>query len=134
MNNLNSVLLEGNLTRDPQMAETPKGTSVCHFGLAVNRYYKQDDEVVNQASFFEVETWARLAQYCGSQLRKGNHIRIVGRLKQDRWEDSEGNSRSKVKVIGEHLEIPERRDEEEREYAVAEAGEMVHEEAGELKV
>lgn len=133
MNNLNSVLLEGYLTRDPLLSETPKGTSVCTFCIGVNRYYKQDEEVINQASFFDVETWTRLAQYCGSQLKKGQHVRIVGRLKQDRWEDSEGRNRSRVKIIGEHLELPENREQEEKQYALEEVGEMVHEKTRELK-
>lgn len=109
MSGLNSVLLEGNLTRDPVLTETPKGTPVCHFGLAVNRYYSHNEEMVNEVSFFEVETWSRLAQYCDAQLKKGAPLRVVGRLKQERWEDGEGKNHSRVKVVCEHLEIPDRK-------------------------
>ena len=109
MSGLNSVLLEGNLTRDPVLAETPKGTPVCHFGLAVNRYYSRNEEMVNEVSFFDVETWSRLAQYCGAQLKKGSPLRVVGRLKQERWEDGEGKNHTRVKVVCEHLEIPDRK-------------------------
>lgn len=109
MSGLNSVLLEGNLTRDPVLTETPKGTPVCHFGLAVNRYYSHNEEMVNEVSFFEVETWSRLAQYCNAQLKKGSPLRVVGRLKQERWEDGEGKNHSRVKVVCEHLEIPDRK-------------------------
>ena len=109
MNSLNSVLLEGNLTRDPVLGETPKGTPVCTFGLAVNRFYRQEEETVKEVSFFEVETWTRLAQYCSSQLAKGKQVRVVGHLKQERWEDQEGKPHSRVKVIGEHLEIQEKK-------------------------
>lgn len=116
MNSLNSVLLEGNLTRDPVLTETTKGTPVCTFGMAVNRYYKQNEETVKEVSFFDVETWTRLAQYCSSQLKKGSHIRVVGRLKQDRWENSDGNTRSKVKVVGEHMEIQERKGQQGSDY------------------
>ena len=115
MNSLNSVLLEGNLTRDPVLSETPKGTPVCTFGLAVNRYYRQEEETVKEVSFFEVETWTRLAQYCSSQLAKGKQVRVVGHLKQERWEDQEGKPHSRVKVIGEHLEIQEKKPSADRE-------------------
>ncbi|MDR1894577.1 MAG: single-stranded DNA-binding protein [Spirochaetales bacterium] len=107
MNNLNSVLLEGNLTRDPQLHETPKGTRVCNFGLAVNRYYRHDENTVKEVSFFEVESWTRLAEYASTQLKKGKSIRVVGYLKQDRWEDQEGHSHSKIKIVAEHLELAE---------------------------
>lgn len=119
MNNLNSVLLEGNLTRDPVLNKTPKGTPVCTFGIAVNRYYKQEGSTVDEVSFFEVETWTRLAQYCGAQLKKGTPIRIVGRLKQDRWEDDGGNHRSKVKIVGEHMELQEKKGADSKETAEA---------------
>lgn len=109
MNNLNSVLLEGNLTRDPVLNETTKGTPVCVFGLAVNRYYRQEENTVKEVSFFEVEAWSRLAQYAGSMLKKGAPVRVVGHLKQDRWDDAEGKSRSRIKVVAEHLEVTERK-------------------------
>ena len=101
--NLNSVLIDGNLTRDPETRTTPRGSTVCNFGLASNRYYEQDDEKIKEVSFFEVESWARLADACSSHLSKGRGVRVVGRLKQDRWEDQEGNNRSRVKVVADHI-------------------------------
>ena len=105
MNSLNSILIEGNLTHDPQLGETPKGTPVCNFGVASNRFYKQDDELQKEVSFFEVEVWSRLAETCGEYLTKGRGVRVVGRLKQERWQDPEGNPRSRVKIVGEHVEF-----------------------------
>ena len=105
MNSLNSILVEGNLTRDPVLNETPKGTSVCTFGLASNRFYKQGDENVQEVSFFDVETWARLADNCAEHLNKGRGVRVVGRLKQDRWKDQEGKNHSRVKIVAEHVEF-----------------------------
>ncbi len=105
MNSLNSILIEGNLTRDPEFNHTPKGTSVCGFGVASNRFYKQDDEYQKEVSFFEVETWAKLAESCEEHLVKGRGVRVVGRLKQDRWQDQEGNPRSRVKIVAEHVEF-----------------------------
>ena len=134
MNSLNSVLLEGHLTKDPLLGETPKGTPVCTFGLAVNRYYKQNEEMVQEVSFFDVETWTRLAQYCGAQLKKGTHIRIVGRLKQDRWENPEGNTRSKIKIVGEHMEIQEKKEKGEKKKVTLLEGEPLKEEEEKLIV
>ena len=105
MNSLNSILIEGNLTRDPELNHTPKGTPVCAFGVASNRFYKQDEEYQKEVSFFDVETWARLADTCSEHLVKGRGVRVVGRLKQDRWQDPEGNPRSKVKIVAEHVEF-----------------------------
>ena len=101
----NSILIEGNLTRDPQLSHTPKGTPVCSFGVASNRFYRQEDELQKEVSFFEIETWARLADACSEHLEKGRGVRVVGRLKQDRWQDQEGNPRSKVKIVAEHVEF-----------------------------
>ena len=105
MNSLNSILVEGNLTRDPVLATTPKGTSVCNFSLASNRYYRQDEELQKEVSFFDVETWAKLAERCDEELSKGRGVRVVGRLKQDRWNDTEGNPRSRTKIVAEHVEF-----------------------------
>ena len=105
MNSLNSILVEGNLTRDPDLTHTPKGTPVCNFSVASNRFYKQDDELQKEVSFFDVVTWSKLAENCSEYLEKGRGVRVVGRLKQDRWQDPEGNSRSKVKIVAEHVEF-----------------------------
>jgi single-strand DNA-binding protein len=105
MNSLNSILVEGNLTRDPELKSTPKGTPVCSFSVASNRFYKQDEEYQKEVSFFDVETWAKLAESCAEYLEKGRGVRVVGRLKQDRWQDQEGNPRSKVKIVAEHVEF-----------------------------
>ncbi len=93
MNNLNSILIEGNLVRDPELAYTQKGTAVCKFSVASNRFFKQEEEMQKEVSFFEVSTWARLAEVCGEYLKKGRGVRVVGRLKQDRWTSPEGQPR-----------------------------------------
>ena len=105
MNNLNSILIEGNMVRDPQLRATPKGTSVCTFSLASNRYYKQEAGMEKEVSFFEVETWAKLAEACNNLGRKGRGVRVVGRLKQDRWTGNDGKQRSKVSIVAEHVEF-----------------------------
>jgi single-strand DNA-binding protein len=105
MNNLNSILIEGNLVRDPELKYTPKGAAVCTFALASNRFFKQDDETQKEVSYFDVTTWSRLAEVCGEYLKKGRGVRVVGRLKQDRWTGPEGQARSKVEIVAEHVEF-----------------------------
>jgi len=105
MNNLNSVLVEGNLVRDPELSYTSKGTAVCKFSLACNRSFKQDDQVQKEVSYFDISTWTRLAEVCGEYLKKGRGVRVVGRLKQDRWSDSDGKPHSRVAIVAEHVEF-----------------------------
>jgi len=105
MNNLNSILIEGNLVRDPLLRSTPKGTQVCSMCLASNRYYKQDTGFEKEVSFFDVETWSKLAEACYSKGKKGRGVRVVGRLKQNRWSDPEGKSHSRVTIVAEHVEF-----------------------------
>ena len=106
MNNINSIMLEGNLVRDPEHNETQMGSSVCNFSLAVNRTYKDSKgEKVDEVSFFDIETWGDLAEKLKKEnVKKGRGIRVVGRLKQGRWKDAEGKSHSKIFVV-EHIEL-----------------------------
>lgn len=105
MNNLNSILLEGNLVADPELRYTPNGAPVCSFSVACNRYFKQEEELQEEVSYFDITTWNRLAEVCNEYLSKGRGVRVVGRLKQDRWEDAEGKTRSKVHIVAEHVEF-----------------------------
>jgi len=105
VNNLNSLLIEGNLVKDPELSYTPKGTAVCKFTVASNRFFKQEQETQKEVSYFDVTTWARLAEVCGEYLKKGRGVRVVGRLKQDRWTDPDGKTRSRIFVVAEHVEF-----------------------------
>lgn len=109
MNNLNSVLLEGNLCRDPELRYTPKGTPVCTLVVASNRSYKVEGERHDEVSFIDTTAWGKLAAVCAEHLTKGRGVRVVGRLQQDRWEDADGNSRAKVRIVAEHVEFQPRR-------------------------
>jgi single-strand DNA-binding protein len=104
MNNLNSVLLEGNLTKDPESTVTKGWTTLCTFSIGVNRQYKVADEKKEEVSFFEIQTWGKLAENCFEYLSKGRGVRVVGRLKQSRWE-SDGKSHSKVLVVADQVEF-----------------------------
>ena len=131
MNNLNSLLIEGNLVRDPELSYTPKGTAMCKFSVACNRFFKQDQETQKEVSFFDVTTWARLAEVCGEYLKKGRGVRVVGRLKQDRWNDPDGKMHSRVFVIAEHVEFkPQLKNKDEEEGKEEEKPELSTEEGG----
>jgi single-strand DNA-binding protein len=126
MNNLNSILVEGNLTRDPELSYTPKGTAVCKFSVGCHRYYRQDEEIQQEVSFFDITVWGRQAEVCSEYLHKGRGVRVVGRLKQDRWQDAEGNNRSKVQIIAEHVEFKPKA----REKLDDDGGELLEEPTG----
>ena len=104
MNNLNSVLVEGNLVRDPEYRTTTKGTAVCKFTVASNRYYKQDDGYEKEVSYFDVESWSKIADSVNNRGKKGRGVRVVGRLKQERWIGNDGKAMSKVVIVAEHVE------------------------------
>lgn len=106
MNSLNSILVEGNLTRDPSTKTLPSGNQVCEFSLATNRVYKNGEEGFNkEVSYFDVEAWSRLGAACAQNLSKGRGVRVVGRLKQDRWVDPDGKPKARVKIVAEHVEF-----------------------------
>lgn len=106
MNSLNSILVEGNLVRDPAVKTTPTGSQVCDFTLATNRFYKSGEEgFEKEVSYFDIEAWSRLGTACSQNLKKGRGVRVVGRLKQDRWVDPEGKQRARVKIVAEHVEF-----------------------------
>jgi|GEM_PF-254745 len=106
MNHLNSILVEGNLVRDPNLRGTPSGNQVCDFTVATNRSYKvADQKYENEVSYFDVEAWSRLGAACAQNLKKGRGVRVVGRLKQDRWTDTEGKPHARVKIVAEHTRI-----------------------------
>ena len=106
MNQLNSILIEGNLTRDPELTTTKSGKSVCNISIANNRYFKKDDEQQKEVSFFDIEIWGGLAENCNQYLKKGRGVRVVGRIKQNRWVHSEtGDNMQNTKIVAEHVEF-----------------------------
>src|SRR6202051_103397 len=107
MASFNKVILLGNLTRDPEVRYTPKGSAVCDLGLAVNRVYTLDNgEKLEEVTFVDVVLWARLAEIAGEYLKKGRPVFIEGRLQLDSWEDKQtGQKRNKLKVGGEAMQL-----------------------------
>lgn len=107
MPNLNKVMLIGNLTRDPELRRTPRGTAVTQIGLAVNRSWKNDaGEQQEETTFVDVEFFGRTAEVAKEYLAKGRSVYVEGRLKLDQWDDKDtGQKRQKMRVIGETLQM-----------------------------
>jgi len=107
MANVNKVILIGNVTRDPEVKFTSKGSAVTDIGLAINRNYTLDNgEKREETTYVDVELWGRLAEIAGEYAKKGRPIYIEGRLRMDTWEDkASGQKRSRMKVVGENLQL-----------------------------
>ena len=107
MASFNKVILVGNLTRDPEVRYTPKGSAVADIGLAINRNYTLDNgEKREEVTFVDVTLWARLAEIAGEYLKKGRPVLIEGRLQLDSWDDKQsGQKRSRLTVIGETMQL-----------------------------
>jgi single-strand DNA-binding protein len=104
---LNKVFLIGNLTRDPELRVTPKGTAICQFGLAVNRQYKDESGATrDETAFIDIEAWGKQGELCSKYLQKGSLSFIEGRLRFDSWEDkTSGQKRTKLKVVLENVQF-----------------------------
>src|SRR5580658_7119396 len=107
MASYNKVLLMGNLTRDPEVRYTPKGTALANLGLAVNRVWTTESgEQKEEVTFVDIEVWGRQAETAGQYLSKGRPVFVEGRLKLDSWEDKEsGQKRNKLKVVAERVQF-----------------------------
>jgi len=110
MRSVNKVILIGNLTRDPEMRQTPNSQQVCTFGIATNRQWvSKDGSKHTSAEFHELVAWARLADICGKYLRKGKLIYVEGYLKTRAWDTPEGIRRHKTEVIVQDMIMLEKR-------------------------
>jgi single-strand DNA-binding protein len=107
MANLNKVMLIGNLTRDPELRHTPKGTAVAEISLAIKRIWNNEQgQKQEDVTFVDVTLWGRQAEVAQQYLTKGSPAYIEGRLQMDTWDDkTTGQKRSKMKVVGEALQL-----------------------------
>jgi single-strand DNA-binding protein len=107
MANLNKVLLLGNLTRDPELRYTPRGTAVADIGIAINRIWNNEqNQRQEETTFVDITLWGRQAEIAQQYLSKGRGVFIEGRLQMDTWEDkTSGQKRSKLKVVAENLQF-----------------------------
>lgn len=104
---LNKVFLIGNLTRNPELRVTPKGTPICSFSLAVNRQFRDDDgNAREEVTYVDIEAWGKQAELCSKYLAKGSPCMVDGRLRLDSWEDRQsGQKRSKLKVVLDNVQF-----------------------------
>ena len=107
MASLNKVMLIGNLTREPEVRYTPKGSAVCDLGIAVNRTYVTDSgEKMQETTYVDVVVWSRLAELAAQYLHKGRPVFIEGRMQMDTWDDkATGQKRSKLRVVADNLQF-----------------------------
>src|SRR3954462_10378599 len=100
MANFNKVILAGNLTRDPELRYTPKGTAIAKLGLAINRTWRNEaGETKEEVTFVDVDAFGRTAETIGQYLKKGRPILIEGRLKLDTWEDKQTHQKKSKLVV-----------------------------------
>lgn len=95
----NKVIMLGNLTRNPELSYTASGTAVAKFGLAVNRRFKQGDDLKEEVCFIDVVMFGKTAELAAQYLSKGRAVLLEGRLQQNRWETEDGQKRSKHEMV-----------------------------------
>jgi len=107
MASFNKVILAGNLTRDPELRYTPKGTAIARLGIACNRKWKTETgEMKEEVTFVDVDAFGKTAETIGQYLKKGRPILIEGRLRYDTWEDKQsGQKKSKLGVVLENFQF-----------------------------
>ena len=107
MASFNKVILMGNLTRDPELRYTPKGTAIAKIGVAVNRVWTNEaGEKKEEVTFVDVDIFGRTAENVGQYMRKGRPILIEGRLKLDQWDDKQtGQKKSRMGVVAETVQF-----------------------------
>jgi len=101
---MNKVILVGNLTRDPELTETPNGIAVCRFAIAVSRDYA-NSEGTRETDFFNITVWRGRAENCGRYLKKGNKVAIVGSLQTRSYEDKDGIKRNVTDIVASEVEF-----------------------------
>ena len=101
MANFNKVYLMGNLTREPELRVTPKGTAVCQFGIAVSRQWRDEaGQTHEEATFVDVEAWGKQGETISKHCAKGRPLFVEGRLKFEQWEDKTSKQkRSRLRVV-----------------------------------
>jgi single-strand DNA-binding protein len=104
---INSVIVIGNLTRDPELKATPSGTSVCSLRIAVNDQVKDQasGEWVEKANYFTVDVFGRQAETCAQYLTRGRQVAVSGRLRWRQWETQEGQKREAVSIAADRVQF-----------------------------
>jgi len=103
--NINSVVLVGNLTRDPELRHTPSGTAVTTLRIAVNDRVKKGEEWQDAAYYFDVTVWGRTAENCAQYLAKGRPVGVQGKLTWREWDAQDGSKRQSVEVVADNIQF-----------------------------
>lgn len=103
MRNFTSIVIDGNLTADPELRTTATGKKVANFSIAVNHLSQKEEDGSKSVSYFDVEVWERRAENCAEYLSKGSKVTVIGKLRQDRWQSPEGSNRQKVKIVADEV-------------------------------
>lgn len=104
--NLNKAFVLGNLTRDPELRQTPSGQTVCSFGIATNRFYNDSTgQKQKQAEFHNIVAWGRQAEIVNQYLKKGSLILVEGRLQTRNWQDQQGQKHWRTEIIAERIQL-----------------------------
>lgn len=104
MNNINKVILIGNLTKDAELKEA-NGFVISKLSIAINKTKKVNGNIENEVSYFDLVLFGKMASALNQYLLKGTLIGVEGELKQNRWDDKEGKARSKVEIIVNRLQL-----------------------------
>ena len=114
--NLNKSFILGNLTRDPELRQTPNGQPVCSFGMATNRVYTDGTgQKQEQVEFHNIVAWGRLAELCSQYLQKGRMALVEGRLQTHSWQDQQGAKHYRTEIIADQVQFgPQRQGENPR--------------------
>ncbi len=100
----NILVIEGRLTQDPVITKIQKGTSLCKFSIANNRYYYTDKGFKNEVSFFNVVVWGHLADKASSRIKKASHILINGQLRQDSYISKTGEKKQSIYILASEIQ------------------------------
>jgi single-strand DNA-binding protein len=103
--NINSVVLVGNLTKDPELRHTPSGTAVTTLRVAVNDRVKRGEEWTDAAYYFDVTVWGRTAENCAQYLAKGRPVGVQGKLTWREWDAQDGSKRQSVEVVADNIQF-----------------------------
>ena len=104
--NFNKAFVLGNVTRDPELRTTPSGQSVCSFGVATNRVWKdQAGQQQRATEFHNVVAWGRLAEICNQYLKKGSLVFIEGRIQTRSWQDQNGQKKFRTEIVTERMQL-----------------------------
>ena len=103
MNDLNCLVIEGRLCKDPQVMQSKNGKSILKLTIANNKYRFTQNGTENEVSYFDVVGFGKLAEYA-KNITKGTGCRIIGKLKQDRWMQENGQQRSTIQILAESIE------------------------------